>query len=146
MREIIRECSGLLVSQLSDHDRSEILEKIKNYLISNWQTDEILFSCGTYCCMQQLKSSEKPSTHFYYSIYEFLLNTIFSLQFYFFLKKNNVVLQDRKKAISVLIGYLRRENFRIKRDRKNITKFLGNFVFIWDLFEYDLSHYLILRT
>lgn len=145
MRKIVRGYSGLLLSQLSDHDRSETLKNFRNHSISNWQTDEIFFSCGTYCCMQQLKSPEKPATHFYYSIYQFLLNNTFSLQFYFFLKQNNILLQDRKKAIDILVGYLGRESGTIMWDRKNITKFLENFVLIWDLFEYNLSDYLTLK-
>ena len=41
---------------LDDEEKSEILDNFKNHVISSWHINEILFSCGVYCCMEQLKS------------------------------------------------------------------------------------------
>jgi hypothetical protein len=130
---------------LDDKEKSEILENFKNHIISSWHIDEIFFSCGVYCCMAEFKSQKKPDIFFYFSIYHFLLNNSFSLEFYFFLKQNNILLQDKKEAQIILMSYLSKESCTIEYNKKKTSTFLENFVLIWDLLEYDLSDYISLK-
>ncbi len=145
MLEITRQYYGSEFRDLEDEEKSEILDNFKNHVISSWSIDEIFFSCGVYCCMEELKSQKEPDSSFYVSIYQFLLNNSFSLEFYFFLKKNSVLLKEKRKAQVVLISYLNRESLTIEYSRKETIKFLENFVLIWDLFEYNLSDYILLK-
>lgn len=130
---------------LSDQEKFEILENFKNHVISTWCIDEIFFSCGVCCCMAEFKSQKKPDIFFHFSIYHFLLNNSLSLEFYFFLKQNNILLQDKKEAQIILLAYLSKESFAIEYNKKKTRIFLENFVLIWDLFEYDLSDYEVLH-
>ena len=95
--------------------------------------------------MEQLKSQKIPTIHFYFSIYDFLLNNSFSLQFYFFLKQNHVLLQYKKKASSAVMTYLSQKCSTIQYNKKKTITFLENFILIWDLLEYDLSDYILLK-
>lgn len=95
--------------------------------------------------MKQLKSQKKPDIFFYFSIYHFLLNNSLSLEFYFFLKKNTILLKDKKEAQIVLLAYLHKKSFTIEYNKKKTSIFLENFVLIWDLLEYDLFDYILLK-
>lgn len=130
---------------VTDNEKSEILKNFRNHVISNWHMDEIFFSCGVYCCMEQLKSEKVPTIDFYFSIYDFLLTNSFSLQFYFFLKQNHVLLQHKKKASIAVMTYLSQKCCTIQYNKKQTITFLENFILIWDLLEYDLSDYLALK-
>ena len=143
--EITKEDNYSEFPYLTDKQKSEILKNFKNHRISNWHIDEIFFSCGVYCCMEQLKFQKIPSIHFYFSIYDFLLNNPFSLQFYFFLKQNHVLLQHKKQASIAVMTYLTQECCTIQYNKKRSITFLEDFVLIWDLLEYDLSDYISLK-
>lgn len=70
---------------------------------------------------------------FFFTIYDFLLDNTFTIQFYFFVKKNNIFLKYKKEAFSTMIIYL--DNCKFSRNL-NLAIFLENFVLIWDLFNY----------
>ena len=95
--------------------------------------------------MEQLKLKKIPTIHLYFSIYDFLLNNSFSLQFYFFLKQNHVLLQHRKEASIAVMTYLTQKCCTIQYNKKRSITFLENFVLIWDLLEYDVSDYILLK-
>ncbi len=130
---------------LTNQQKSEILDNFENHVISNWHIDEIFFSCGVYCCTEQLKSQKKPSLFFYLLIYDFLLDNPLSLQFYFFLKTNNVLIQDKKEASIQLEFFLQTKSIYIEHNKKKTINFAEKFVLIWDLLEYNLSDYILYK-
>ena len=76
-----------------------ILTRFKNDRISNWGFDTILLSCGIHCCLQEKNTSNNLEVHFIIGIYTFLLKNRERLGFYFFLKKEKILLKNKKTLL-----------------------------------------------
>jgi hypothetical protein len=91
-----------LRSSISDESQAQIINKYKNHEISKWDFNIILFSCNVACCMHELERSRKNperkelDSHIVKGIYMFLLTNKFAIQFYYFLKKQKILLKKQK--------------------------------------------------
>lgn len=127
---------------ISNEDKITILTNFKKHALSNWKFEIILFSCGVICCLHEFKSLNEPDVHFFYAIYDFLLGNTLTIQFYFFIKKNTILLKYKRKAISTMIIYLDWSKFI---NKINLSLFLENFILIWDLLQYPEHEFLQLQ-
>ncbi len=132
-----------LARLISEKSRNEIIANFKNHKISKWDLNTILFSCGVAWCLAALESKSLPSVQINFLIknsYNFLLTNNFALQYYFFLKKNNIFsLNDKLSNKFILISTLQDSKLLMNI---SIPQFLENLILIWDLLEYPENEYL----
>ena len=77
-------------------------------------------------------------------IYTFLLKNRERLGLYFFLKKEKILLKDKRDSVVVLIHYLHTKR-RSVLATTSVSEILENFLLIWDLLEYNVEEYVKLK-
>ena len=135
---------------LTNDEKTTILKNFQNHVISTWDFDFIQFSCAVSCVLCHSNPSKTVDEDLPEAIYNFLLKNKLKFQFYYFLKKNNI-LQTHKKhfLLNLQIIYLPYcirtvSGFNLSVE-ENFIDFLDNFILIWNLLGFSINDYKVIK-
>lgn len=135
---------------LNNIEKTRILKNFQNHVISTWDFDFIQFSCGVSCILYNLNSPEMLDQDLPEGVFDFLLKNKLKFQFYYFLKKNNILqIHKRNFLLSleiVYLGYCLKpiSGFNLYSE-ENFLEFLDNFILIWDLLGLSITDYNLIK-